>query len=200
MNYTGPKVKLSRKLGIELSQKSAKYSQRKPYPPGQHGASKRRSKQSDFGTQLLEKQRLRLQFNISERQMGNYFEEAARQIGNTGDKLIQLLESRLDSVVYRSGIARTIYQARQLVTHQHILVNGKRVTSPSYHVKINDVVSIKEKTRKNEIIQDSIRSAAPPTYLEISKADFSVKFAYLPQRDEIPVVCDVPLVVEYYSR
>lgn len=200
MNYTGPKVKLSRKLGIEISQKSAKYTQRKPYPPGQHGATKRRSKQSDFGRQLLEKQRLRLQYNISERQMGNYYEEATRLIGNTGEQLIQLLESRLDSVLYRAGFARSMYQARQLVTHQHIHVNGKRVTSPSYHVRINDIVSIKEKTRKNEMIQDSIRSAAPPPYIELSKADFSAKFAYVPQREEIPAICEVSLVVEYYSR
>lgn len=200
MNYTGPKVKLSRKLGIELTQKSHKYSSRKPYPPGQHGVSKRRIKQSDYGRQLLEKQRLRLQYNISERQMRNYFEKATRMVGNTGDILVQLLESRLDAFIYRAGLTRSIYAARQLVGHGHININGKRVTIPSCQLKTNDLITIKEKTRKNDNIQDSIRSAAPPPYIELSKADFSAKYSYLPGREEIGVVCDVPLVVEYYSR
>ncbi|OGU40294.1 MAG: 30S ribosomal protein S4 [Ignavibacteria bacterium GWB2_35_12] len=200
MNYTGPKVKLSRKLGIELTQKSHKYSSKKPYPPGQHGVSKRRIKQSDYGRQLLEKQRLRLQYNISEKQMRNYFAKAARLVGNTGDILVQLLESRLDAFIYRAGLTRSIYASRQLVGHGHIKINGKRVTVPSCQLKANDLVTIKEKTRKNDNIQDSIRSAAPPPYIEISKVDFSAKYLYLPPREEIGVVCDVPLVVEFYSR
>ncbi|MCL5991471.1 MAG: 30S ribosomal protein S4 [Bacteroidetes bacterium] len=200
MNYTGPKVRLSRKLGIELTQKSHKYSSKKPYPPGQHGVSKRRTKQSDYGRQLLEKQRLKLQYNISERQMRNYFAKATRLVGNTGDILVQLMESRLDAFIYRAGLTRSIYAARQLVSHGHIRINGKRVTVPSCQLKANDLVTIKEKTRKNDNIQDSIRSAAPPTYIEISKADFSAKYLYLPTREEIGVICDVPLVVEFYSR
>ncbi|MFA6570187.1 MAG: 30S ribosomal protein S4 [Bacteroidota bacterium] len=200
MNYTGPKVRLSRKLGIELTQKAHKYVQRKPYPPGQHGSTKKRVKQSDFGKQLLEKQRLRLQYNISEAQMRNFFEKATKMVGNTGDILVQLMESRLDAFVYRSGFARSIYSARQLVTHGHILVNGKRLNIPAYQVKANDEVSIKEKTRKNEVIQDSIRSTAPPPYIELSKADFKARYLYVPPREEIPAICDVPLVVEYYSR
>ncbi len=200
MNYTGPKVKLSRKLGIELTQKAAKYTSRKPNPPGQHGASKRRAKQSDYGRQLLEKQRLRLQYNISEKQLRNFYLKASKLTGNTGELLIQQLERRLDAVVYRAGLARSIYMARQLVTHGHILVNGKRVNIPSYQVKVNDLVSVKEKSRKNEIIQDSIRSASPPNYLELSKADFSAKLLHIPEREEIPVICEINLVVEYYSR
>lgn len=200
MNYTGPKVKLSRKLGIELTQKSAKYSTRKPYPPGQHGTAKRRAKQSDYGRQLLEKQRLRLQYNISEKQLRNYYLKASKLTGNTGELLIQQLERRLDAIVYRSGLARSIYMARQLVSHGHILVNGNRVNIPSYSVKVNDVISVKEKSRKNQVIQDAIRSAAPPVYLEISKADFSTKLLHIPAREEIPVICEINLVVEYYSR
>ena len=200
MNYTGPKVKLSRKLGIELTQKAAKYMAKKGYPPGQHGNSKRRPKNSDYGKQLLEKQRIRLQYNVSEKQMRNYYKRAAQLTGNTGDILVQFLETRLDALVYRAGLARTIYMARQLVNHGHILVNGSRVDIPSFRVRVNDVVSVKQKSQKNEVIQDSIRSASPPNYIEISKADFSAKLLHIPEREEIPVICEISLVVEFYSR
>lgn len=199
MNFTGAKVKLSRKLGIEITPKSQKYMAKKAYPPGQHG-NKRRSKQSDYGRQLLEKQKMRLQYNISEKQMGNYYAKAAKMVGNTGDLLIQLLESRLDALVYKSGLARTIYAARQYITHKHIFVNGKKVDIPSYHVKPNDVVTVKEKSKKLDCFQEAIRNAAPPPYIELTKTDFSFKFLYVPPREEINVVCDIPLVVEYYSR
>ena len=200
MSYNGPKVKLSRKLGLELTPKSRKFTSRKPYPPGQHGTSKKRSKQSDYGRQLLEKQRLRLQYNVSEKQMRNYYKEAAHLVGNTGDIFVQLLEARLDAVVFRSGLARSMYAARQYVNHGHIHVNGKRVNIPCYKVRANDVVAVKEKSRKLECFQDAIRNAAPPPYLELSKADFSVKYLYVPPKEEVPVICEVPLVVEYYSR
>jgi small subunit ribosomal protein S4 len=200
MNYTGPKVKISRKLGLELTVKSRKYTEKKPYPPGQHGQMKRRAKQSDYGKQLLEKQRLRLQFNLSEKQMRNYYKKATRLTGNTGDLLIQLIEQRLDSIITRAGIAPSIYAARQYISHGHILVNGRRVNVASYSVKVNDLISVKEKSRKLDCFKDSIRSASPPAYIELSKADFSAKFLYVPPREEIPVICEVPLVVEYYSR
>jgi small subunit ribosomal protein S4 len=200
MSYNGPKVKISRKLGLELTPKSRKYTSRKPYPPGQHGASKKRSKQSDYGRQLLEKQRLRLQYNVSEKQMRNYYKEAAHEVGNTGDIFVQLLEARLDAVVYRAGFARSMYAARQYVNHGHILVNGKKANIPCFRIKANDVVMVREKSRKMECLQDAMRNAAPPPYLELSKADFSVKFLYVPPKEEVPVICEVPLVVEYYSR
>jgi small subunit ribosomal protein S4 len=200
MNYTGPKVRLSRKIGIMMTQKASKVASRKPYPPGQHGPSKRRSKQSDYGKQLLEKQRLRLQYNISEKQMRNYYKKAVAMTGNTGDLLIQLLERRLDATVYRSGLARTIYQARQFVNHGHVRLNGKKATIASMSLKVNDVVKVKEKSAKMDIFQESIRSAAPPEYLDLEKSDFSVKYVHIPTREEIPVECEIPLVVEYYSR
>jgi small subunit ribosomal protein S4 len=200
MNYTGPKIKISRKLDLEITPKANKYKTRKPYPPGQHGSSKRRGKQSDYGRQLLEKQRLRLQFNVSERQMQKYYTKASKSTGNTGDILVQLLESRLDSLVFRAGLARSIYGARQYVSHGHVFVNGKKVDIPSYSVRVNEVISIKEKSRKLDCFQEAIRSAAPHSYLELSKADFSAKYLYIPPREEIPAICDVPLVVEYYSR
>jgi small subunit ribosomal protein S4 len=200
LNNTGPKVKLSRKLGIAITPKARKIMERKPYAPGQHGPNKKRAKLSDFGRQLLEKQRLRLQYNVHERQMTNYIKKAGNLTGNTGEILVQLLESRLDALVFRAGFARSTYAARQYVHHGHVLVNGKVVDVPSYQVKVNDVIQVKEKSRKLPDLQEAIRTSAPPAYLEVSKADFSVKYLYLPPREEVPVICEVPLVVEYYSR
>ncbi len=200
MNYNGPKVKLSRKIGIMMTPKASKYAAKKSYPPGQHGNSRRRTKQSDYGKQLLEKQRLRIQYNIVERQMLNYYKQASKLVGNTGDLLVQLLEARLDALVFRSGLARSIYAARQYVRHGHILVNGKRVDIPSYKLNANDKVAIKEKSRKIDAIQEALRSASPPPYLDMSKADFSFTLLYVPPREEVPVQCEVPLVVEFYSR
>ncbi len=200
MNYIGPKVKLSRKLGLNLTPKAQKYTTKKPYPPGQHGKLKRRGKLSDYARQLLEKQKLRFQYNVSERQMVNYFKKASRLTGNTGDFLLQLLESRLDALVYRAGFAPTIYAARQLVSHGHILVNGRRVNVPSYNVRPNSVVSVKESSRKIPMILDSIRSVQPPPYIDLVKADFTFKFLYVPPKEEIPVQVELPQVVEFYSR
>lgn len=200
MNYTGPKVRISRKLGFGITPKARKYMDKKPYPPGQHGPSKKRAKQSDYGKQLFEKQRLRLQYNVHERQMSNYIAEAARRGGNTGENLIQYLESRLDAIVFRAGFARTIHAARQYVSHGHIFVNGKQVNIASYRVQPSDVVQVREKSRKMECFQDAIRTSGPIPYLDVSKSDFSAKYLYLPPREEIPCICEVSLVVEYYSR
>jgi small subunit ribosomal protein S4 len=200
MKYTGPKVKLSRKLGLNLTPKAQKYTAKKPYPPGAHGKLKRRGKMSDYARQLLEKQKLRFQYNVSERQMVNYFKKASRFTGNTGDILLQLLESRLDALVYRAGFAPTIYAARQLVTHGHILVNGKRVNVPSYNVRPNSVVSVKESSRKIPMIMDSLRLVQPPPYIDLVKADFTFKFLYVPPKEEIPVQVELPQVVEFYAR
>lgn len=200
MNYNGPKVKLSRKLGIQLTPKAQKITAKKPYPPGQHGATKRRGKQSDYGKQLMEKQRLRMQFNVSESQMRNYYKKATRITGNTADILVRLLETRLDAVVMRSGFARTMYASRQFVNHGHIIVNGRKVDVASYQVKPGDVIAIKEKSRKMEAFQDAVRTSAAPEYLEVNKADFSAKLINNPSREDIPVICEVALVVEYYSR
>ena len=199
MNYTGPKVKLSRKIGIQMTPKAGKVMLKRTSRPGQHG-NKRAFKQSDFGKQLLEKQRLRLQYHISEKQMGNYYDKATKLEGNTAELLVQLLETRLDAVVKRSGFAKTAYAARQYVQHGHIWVNGKKVDIPSYQVKLNDVISIKEKSRKLDCFQESIRNSFPPAYLEVDKADFSAKLVYVPPKEEVQTQCEVSLVVEYYSR
>lgn len=201
MNYTGPKVKLSRKLGIQLTQKRSKKDGKMNTPPGQHGASKRRGKQSDYGKQLMEKQRLRLQYNVSEKQMGNYYKKATSITGNTADILIGLLETRLDSLVLRAGLARTIYAARQFVSHGHILVNGKKVDIPSYQVKPGDTFSVKEKSRNIPIFKESVRESAAPSYLEVNKSDFSATLVNMPAtREDIPTICELSLVIEYYSR
>lgn len=201
MNYTGPKVKLSRRLGIPLTPKAARIMAKRPYPPGQHGrGSRTRRKLSDFGRQLLEKQKLRAQYNIHERQMRNYVAKAMRKTGVTGEVLLQLLESRLDALVLRAGFVNTIYAARQFVSHGHVHVDGRPVNLPGYQVKPGQVISIKEKSRRIPLVQESLRDANPPAYVVLDKDAFSAQLVRLPQRDEVPVICDLQLVIEYYAR
>ena len=199
MNYTGPKVRLSRKLGVSLTPKADKFLEKKPYPPGQHGFRRRR-RLSPYGTQLIEKQRLRFQYNISERQLRNYFRHATRRKGLTGETLLQSLETRLDALVLRARFARTIYQARQVVAHRHILVNGKIVKSPSYHVKPSDTISVKEASRKLRSFNEGVLTTAIPPYLAVDDTGYTARLEYVPPRTEVPVVCDEHLVVEFYSR
>lgn len=201
MKYTGPKVKLSRKLGIPLSDKAAKVMEKKPYPPGQHGpALARRRSESDYKRQLREKQKLRAQYNIHERQLVNYFKKASKIKGVTSDNLIRFLEARLDAVVLRGGLARSIYQARQFVNHGHILVNGKSVNLPAYTVKLNDVVSVSDKSRKIPGFHEAVQNARPPVYMELDKPGLAVRMKDSPEREDIPVICDLQQVVEYYSK
>lgn len=202
MKFIGPKVKLSRKLGIALTPKAVKYMEKRPYPPGQHGAAKgTRPPKSEYGKQLLEKQRLRFQYNVSERQMRNYFRKALRNKGATGEVLIQLLESRLDAVVLRAGFARTIYASRQFVNHGHIEVNGRRVDIPSYRLKAGDVVAIKEKSRGLAPILEAMAGVPTPLpYVERDWINMRATFTRIPARDEIPVICEVEKIVEFYSK
>ncbi len=199
MKYTGPKIRLSRKVSIPLTPKADKYLERKPYPPGQHGFRRRR-RLSNYGQQLLEKQRLRLQYNVSEKQMRNYFKAASRQKGMAGENLVQFLETRLDAVVLRSRFSRTIYQARQVVTHRHVLVNGKVVRSPSYRVKPGDTVSVREPSRKLRCFNEGVMTTALPPYLDVDETGYTATLTDIPPRTDVPVVCDVQLVVEFYSR
>lgn len=203
MKFNGAKVKMSRALGIALTPKAQKYMDKRPYPPGQHGEAKgRRRQKSVYGTQLLEKQRLRFQYNISERQMRNYFLKAARKKGKTGEVLVQQLETRLDAFVLRSGLARTIYAARQFVGHGHIEVNGDRVDIPSYGLKIGDVVSIKENSRRNVHIVEAVDySPPPPAYIQRQRpGGFEATLLRIPTREEIPVIADENAIVEFYSK
>ena len=200
MNTSRPKVRRSRALGIPLTPKDVRYFERRPYPPGEHG--RKRKNTSDYKTRLLEKQRLRAQYDISETQLRRAFDRARRTGGKTGEQLIIDLESRLDATVLRAGFARTIYQARQVVSHQHVTVNGRRVDRPSYQVQPYDVVEIAERSRPKPPFQVAASGAhaAAPTYLEVSLADLRCVVARRPQREEVPVICEEQLVVEYYSR
>jgi small subunit ribosomal protein S4 len=195
----GPKVRLARQLGIALTPKAARVMERRPNPPGQHGATPRR-KVSGYKKQLVEKQRLRAQYNMSERQLSNAFAEAIRQSGNTGVRLLQLLEMRLDAVVLRGGFVRTIYAARQAVTHGHVRVNGQKVDRPSFRLKPGDVVSLADKSKDMVAFAGPLEVARPPAYLELDREKRSVRVREVPEREQIPIQCETSLVIEYYSR
>lgn len=203
MKYTGPRVKLSRQLGLPLTPKSNRFMERRPYPPGEHGEKKmRRSKTSDYKKHLMEKQRLRAQYNLHERQLRNAVQKAVHESGNTEDRIIQKLETRLDAFVMRAGLARTIYAARQYVLHRHILVNGRWVNIPSQKVKVEDEVTVKEKSRKLPCFVEAAEEMInpPPPYIERTSETMTARLLRMPTREEVPVSCDMPLVIEYYSR
>lgn len=200
MKYTGPKIKKSRRLGVALTPKSEKYLERRPHPPGQHGPSRRRGKQSDYGKQLVEKQRLQYQYNLTEKQVRRFYQSALRKQGNTGDIFLQLIETRMDALVLRAGFARSIYQARQLVSHAHFMVNGKKMNIPSYAVRIGDVITVREKSRELEIFPAAQQIATTPEYLTVDDKKLTATLARLPEPGEVPVQCEIALVVEFYSR
>ena len=198
--YTGPKTKIARKFHEPIYGPDKNY-ERKPYAPGMHGQNKRRGKTSEYGIQLQEKQKANYTYGILERQFVKLYTEASRRGGITGEVLLQLIESRLDNVVYRLGIARTRAQARQLVSHRHITVNGSVVNVPSYSLKEGDVVSVRERSKSLEIINDSLasRSNSYP-WLEWDGAAMSGKFVNYPQRSDIPETINEQLIVELYSK
>jgi small subunit ribosomal protein S4 len=202
MNNSRPKAKLSRALGIPLTPKCVKYFEKRPFPPGVHGRSRRKS--SDYQVRLLEKQRLRHQYNISEAQMRRAYEDAHRGEGKTGENLVSLLERRLDAIVHRAGLARTVYQARQLVVHGHFTVDGKKVDRPSYRLKPGQVVEVKAASRQKPPFQIAAAGAHldGPTapYLSTAVEELRTTVIRNPLRTEIPVLCDEQLVVEFYAR
>lgn len=197
--YTGPKTKISRKFGEPIFGAS-KALQKKAYPPGQHGRG-RRKKQSEYAIQLAEKQKAKYTYGVLERQFSNVFDKASRKSGITGEILLQLLEARLDNTVYRLGIAPTRRAARQLVSHKHITVNGELVNIPSYTLKNNDVIGVREKSKSLEAITDSLKSNARSySWLEWNTVDMSGKFLNSPSREEIPENIKEQLIVELYSK
>ena len=202
MNNSRPKARLSRALGIPLTRKCVKYFERRPFPPGMHGRGRRKA--SDYQVRLLEKQRLRHQYNISEAQMRRAYDDAHRSQGKTGENLVALLESRLDATVQRAGLARTIYQARQLVAHGHFLVDGQKVDRPSYRLKPGQVVEVRESSRSKPPFQIAATGAHldGPTapYLSTAVEELRTIVIRKPLRTEVPVVCDEQLVVEFYAR
>jgi small subunit ribosomal protein S4 len=201
---TRSKTRLSRALGIALTPKAAKYLEKRPYAPGEHGRTKRKA-DSDFAVRLREKQRLRAQYGIREAQLKKTFEEAKRAPGLTGENLVELLEMRLDAIILRSGFARSISQARQLVVHRHILVDGQRVDRPSFRVKPGQLVHVHEKSEKTEPFQVAAAGGhvdvLPPVpgYLNVELDKLHVTLDRRPLRSEVPVTCEVQLVVEYYA-
>ncbi|MDA3882330.1 MAG: 30S ribosomal protein S4 [Bacteroidales bacterium] len=199
--YTGPTTKIARKFG-EAIYGPDKTLQKKNYAPGQHGPSRRRGKKSVFGTQLLEKQKAKYTYGVLEKQFFNLFHEANRRPGITGEILLQLLEQRLDNVVYRMGIAPTRKAARQFVVHRHISVNGEVTNVPSFMVKPGDVISVRERSKSLEAISDSLSSNSVSKYswVEFDKAQMSGKFISVPDRSEIPENIKEQLIVELYSK
>ena len=201
---TRSKTRLSRSLGIALTPKAAKYMEKRPYGPGQHGRTKRKS-DSDYAVRLREKQRLRAQYGIREAQLRKTFQEAKRTDGLTGETLVELLEMRLDALVLRAGFARTMAQARQLVVHRHILVDGQRVDRPSFRVKPGQMIHVHEKSEKTEPFQVAAAGGpadvlpAVPEYLSVELDKLHATLVRKPKRAEVPVTCDVQLVVEYYA-
>ena len=202
MNNSRPKARLSRALGIPLTRKCVKYFEKRPYPPGMHGRGRRKA--SDYQVRLLEKQRLRHQYNISEAQMRKAYDDAHRGEGKTGETMVTLLERRLDATVQRAGLARTIYQARQLVAHGHFTVDGKKVDRPSYRLKPGQVVEVRQSSRQKPPFQIAATGAHldGPTapYLSTVLEDLRTTVIREPLRSEIPVLCDEQLVVEFYAR
>jgi len=198
--YTGPMTKKSRRLGVDLVGGDAAYEKR-PYPPGQHGRA--RIKESEYRTQLQEKQKARFTYGILEKQFSNYYAEASRRGGKTGDNLLQLLESRLDNVVYRAGFARTRRHARQLVTHGHFLVNGKKVNVPSYQVAAHDVIDVREKSWQMTpfiVARETHGERIVPAWMEAFPNKMRILIHQLPVREQIDMPIQEQLIVEYYSK
>ena len=205
--YIGPKCKLMRREGADLSLKSSRRAVdtkcKIDNPPGMHGAGTRRPRVSDYGLQLREKQKLRRIYGVLERQFRNYYQEASRLKGSTGENLLQLLEARLDNVVYRMGFGSTRAEARQLVSHKAIMVNGNLVNVASYMVKPSDVVSVREKSRKQARIAESMSLAEQvgfPDWIDVNHSAFEGTFKALPLRSELPPDINEQLVVELYSK
>ncbi|MEK3807623.1 30S ribosomal protein S4 [Metabacillus sp. SLBN-84] len=197
--YTGPSWKLSRRLGISLSG-TGKELEKRPFAPGQHGPTQRK-KLSEYGLQLQEKQKLRHMFGVNERQFRNTFDKAAKMTGKHGENFMILLESRLDNVVYRLGLARTRRQARQVVNHGHIMVDGSRVDIPSYQVKPGQTVTLREKSRNLDIVKESIEvNNFVPDFLTFDADKLEGTFTRLPERSEMPAEINEALIVEFYSR
>ena len=198
--YTGPRTRIARKFGEAIFGPD-KVLSKKNYPPGQHGVNKRR-KTSEYGIQLREKQKAKYTYGVLEKQFRNLFEKASRTKGIKGEVLLQFLEARLDNVVYRLGIAPTRAAARQLVSHKHIVVDGKVVNIPSYSVKAGQVIGVREKSKSLEVIADSLSGFNHSKYswIEWDQTSMSGKFLHLPERADIPENIKEQLIVELYSK
>ncbi|TVO59316.1 MULTISPECIES: 30S ribosomal protein S4 [Denitromonas] len=198
--FTGPRLKVMRALGTELPGLSRKSISDRPHPPGQHGARNKHRK-SDYGLQLIEKQKLRFNYGLTETQIRRLFREAKRDKGPTGDKLLELLECRIDNAVFRAGFAPTGIAARQLVRHRHVLLNGRSVNIPSIRVRVGDVITLTAKARQIGIVSASLAEPAltRPEWLGWNDKDTTATVMRLPEPDEVPFPVNVQDVVEYYA-
>ena len=198
--YTGPSTRISRRLNVDLVGGDAAF-ERRPYPPGQHGRS--RIKQSEYLVQLQEKQKAKYSYGVLEKQFRRYYEEAVRRQGKTGDNLLQILESRLDNVIYRAGVARTRRQARQLVSHGHFTVNGQRVDVPSFRVSQYDIIDVRPKSLETTpflIARETYGDRPIPGWLQVVPSKLRVLVHQLPERAQIDVPLQEQLIVELYSK
>lgn len=202
--YTGPRARVSRRLGTNIfgTAAEAKALEQRPYPPGEHGRGRRRGQPSEYLMQLQEKQKARFTYGLSEKQFRNLYAEANKAKGVTGELMLQLLERRLDNVVYRAGLAATRAQARQFVNHGHFDVNGKRVNIPSYRVRVGDVVTLRTKSRDMVQVQwnKDVLDRQPPGWLESGDEGFSVTVRAYPEREQIDIPLREQLIVELYSK
>jgi len=199
--YLGSRCKLCRQLGFSVCGSNRCALERKNTPPGMHPQARR--KMSDYKKRMIEKQKLRFSYWISEKQFRNYVKEAYSKKGISGETLISLLERRLDNIVYRLGFAPSIVSARQMVVHGHVLVNGRKVDQPSYSLRENDVVTLKEKSRKMALVEEGMaRSMArpQPPYVEVDKENLKGRLTSVPERAQIPLQIDEGLIMEHYSR
>jgi small subunit ribosomal protein S4 len=199
--YTGPKTKIARKFGQPIFGPDKAFEKRN-YPPGQHGNGRRRKKQSEYGLQLMEKQKAKYTYGVLERQFRNLFKKASAKEGVTGENLLKFIEARLDNVVYRMGISPTRSGARQLVSHKHITVNGGVVNIPSYAVKPGDRIAVRERSKSLEAITDSLatRSSADFEWITFDSSNMEGEFLNFPMRAEIPENINEQLIVELYSK
>ncbi len=200
--YTGPRDKVSRRFGVALFG-SSKALERRPFPPGQHGMRAGRKKKSEYGAMLAEKQKLRFQYGVLEGQFRKYYAEATRRRGVTGEILLYLLELRLDNVVYRLGFSNTRAAARQLVSHGHITVNGKRVNVASYACRPGDVVAVGGKTSSRQLVTrnlDLTQTVVVPDWMECDRDALSGKISRVPTKEEIAPIVNEQMIVEFYSR
>ena len=197
--YTGPTTKIARKFGEPIFGADKDFEKRN-YPPGQHGLAGKRKKQKEYGTQLKEKQKVKYMYGVLERQFHNTYDKACRMPGQKGENLLFLLESRLDNIVYRLGIAPTRAAARQLVSHHHITLNGVVCNIPSAQVKPGDVVAVRERSKSLEVIQNSLGNATRYAWLEFDANTLSGKYLNVPQRTEIPENINEQLIVDLYSK
>ena len=200
--YTGPRARICRRLDFPVFESPKFSSIRKNFPPGQHGATNR-SKLSNYGIQLREKQRIKYLYGVLEKQFRNYFKKAVIKDGPTGDNLLIMLESRLDNTIYRLGLATTRSAARQIVTHKHILVNNRVVNIPSYNLSSGDIIKVRDKSKKNVVFQESMRRIQgdnPMPWLLLDKSKLEGVFEQKPDRDQITEPVNEQLVVELYSK